>query len=311
MIDPRDADMARRLCAGRLGREIAPFLPRREFPMPPSARPEPDHQLERERWETLRHVVALVEGPMTLLGFVWLGIVIAELSGTVSPLLTRVGTLIWILFLLDFLAELLVAPRRGQYLRRNWLVAVSLAVPALRILRFVSLLRVARAARIVGASRGLRLLRLVTSFNRGMQALRRSMARRGFSYVVALSVIVVLAGAGGMLAFDGRTGANPQGFRSYGEALWWTAMIITTMGSDYWPQSAAGRLLCLLLALYAFAMFGYVTASLATFFVGRDAEDGQGEIAGEEALRSIALRLDSLHEELRSLKRGREDLERG
>jgi voltage-gated potassium channel len=199
--------------------------------MPPSARPEPDHQLERERWEALGQVVTLLEGPMTLLGFVWLGIVVAELAGTAGRLLTLVGTLIWILFLLDFLAELLVAPRRGQYLRQHWLAAVSLAVPALRILRFVSLLRVARAARIVSASRGLRLLRLVTSFNRGMQALRRSMARRGFSYVVALTVIVVLAGAGGMLAFEGRTGANPQGFRSYGEALWWTAMIITTMGN--------------------------------------------------------------------------------
>lgn len=279
--------------------------------MSSSARPEPDHQLERERWEALGQVVTLLEGPMTVLGFVWLGIVVAELAGTAGPLLSRVGTLIWILFLLDFFAELLVAPRRGQYLRQHWLAAVSLAVPALRILRFVSLVRVARAARLVGASRGLRLLRLVTSFNRGMQALRRSMARRGFSYVAALTGIVVLAGAGGMLAFEGRTGANPQGFRGYGEALWWTAMIITTMGTEYWPQSAAGRLLCLLLALYAFAMFGYVTASLATFFVGRDAENGEGEIAGEEALRSITRRLDSLHAELRSLRPGRDNLERG
>ena len=279
--------------------------------MPPSADPQRDGPLERERWEALRQVVALLEGPMTLLGFVWLGIVVAELAGTISPLLTRVGMAIWILFLLDFFAELLVAPRRGEYLRRHWLAAVSLAVPALRVLRFVTLVRVARAARIVGASRGLRLLRLLTSFNRGMQALRRSMARRGFSYVAALTLIVVLAGAAGMLAFEGRTGANPQGFRSYGEAVWWTAMIITTMGTDYWPRSAAGRLLCLLLALYAFAMFGYVTASLATFFVGRDAEDGEGEIAGERALGAIAQQLDSLHEELQALKRGRGDLERG
>ncbi len=40
-------------------------------------------------------------------------------------------------------------------------------------------------------------------------------------------------------------------------------MIMTTMGS--WPQTPEGRVLCLLLAVYAFAVFGYVTAMLAAF----------------------------------------------
>ena len=31
-----------------------------------------------------------------------------------------------------------------------------------------------------------------------------------------------------------------------------------------------GRILCFILVLYAFSVFGYVTATLATFFVGRD-----------------------------------------
>jgi len=34
------------------------------------------------------------------------------------------------------------------------------------------------------------------------------------------------------------------------------------------------------LAVYAFAVFGYVTAAIATFFVGRDAEDERAEIVG-------------------------------
>jgi len=47
-------------------------------------------------------------------------------------------------------------------------------------------------------------------------------------------------------------------------------MIMTTMGSQYWPQTPEGRMLCLFLALYAFAVFGYVTAAIATFFIGLD-----------------------------------------
>jgi len=63
---------------------------------------------------------------------------------------------------------------------------------------------------------------------------------------------------------------DPAGIHDYGTALWWTAMLMTTMGSAYWPQTGEGRILCVLLALYAFAVFGYVTATLATFFVSRD-----------------------------------------
>ncbi len=98
-----------------------------------------------------------------------------------------------------------------------------------------------------------------------------SMGRRGFGYVVALTMIVTLAGSAGMYAFENNL-ADGRGLNSYGEALWWTAMLLTSLGSEYWPQTAEGRVLCLLLSLYGFAMFGYVTATLATFFVGRDAE---------------------------------------
>jgi voltage-gated potassium channel len=44
-------------------------------------------------------------------------------------------------------------------------------------------------------------------------------------------------------------------------------MIMTTMESQYWPQTAEGRLLCVLLAVYAFAIFGFVTATIASYFI--------------------------------------------
>ena len=94
------------------------------------------------------------------------------------------------------------------------------------------------------------------------------MRRRGFGYVAVLTVIVTFAGAAGMYAFE--RDAPGGGFDSYWTALWWTAMVVTTMGSEYWPKTPDGRVLCLLLAIYAFSVFGYVTAALASFFVGRD-----------------------------------------
>lgn len=50
-------------------------------------------------------------------------------------------------------------------------------------------------------------------------------------------------------------------------------MLLTTMGSEYWPRSSEGRLVCLLLSVYAFAVFGYITATLASYFDGSDAAE--------------------------------------
>lgn len=95
----------------------------------------------------------------------------------------------------------------------------------------------------------------------------------------------------------------PRGFKSYGAALWWTAMLLTTMGTEYWPQTAEGRILCLLLSLYGFAVFGYVTAALASYFVGRDAESEEAELVSAKPLKELRSEIAVLHGELRALRR--------
>jgi voltage-gated potassium channel len=238
--------------------------------------PEPERELQTARWELLEQINQLTERPMIGLSFIWLGLLIVDFTAGLSPLLQLVSNVIWALFVLDFLIELVIAPRKLAYLRRNWLGAISLALPALRGLRILPALRLARAAR---TARGLRLFRLITSLNRGMGALAKTLSRRGAGYIVALTAVVTVVGAAGMALFESPAAVAAElgsaveagaGLASYGEALWWTAMIMTTMGSEYWPLTPEGRILGWLLSLYAFAVFGYITAMLASFFVGQD-----------------------------------------
>jgi voltage-gated potassium channel len=79
-------------------------------------------------------------------------------------------------------------------------------------------------------------------------------------------------------------------------------MVMTTMGSDYFPHSPEGRVLCLLLAVFAFAVFGYVTATLATFFVGRDADSDDGELAGEKSVEGLRREIVALQREVQALR---------
>jgi voltage-gated potassium channel len=254
-------------------------------------------ELERERDQLLQAIEDWLETPMVVLAFVWLVLLVVELVWGERRLLATVGTVIWIVFIVDFAVKLLVAPRRATYLRRNWLGAVSLVIPALRLFRVAHVVRLLRVARV---GRGVQMVRVVASVNRGMRALRASLSRRGFGYVAALTALVTVAGAAGMYAFE-RDGA--AGLSSYGEALWFTAMILTTLGSQFWPETAEGRVLGLLLALYAIGVFGYVTATLATYFIGRDAEHHDAEVAGAAELAEIRRELAALRGEIAALAR--------
>lgn len=249
---------------------------------------ETEKALRAERASLVRRLEARLDRPLAVLGLLWLVLLVVELTRGLNPPLVRIGLAIWAIFLADFVLKFALAPAKIRYLRRHWLTAVSLVLPALRAVRVVRLVRAARAAR------GLRLLRLLTSWNRGMRALGRSMRRRGFGYVMLLILLVLISGAAGMHAFE-RGAAPERGFDDYGAARWWTAMILVAMGSEYWPRTPEGRFLCLLLALYGFTMFGYVTATLATFFVMRDAEHDLGRARSTELGREIA----PLREELR------------
>ncbi len=229
---------------------------------------------------------------MIVLGFIWIGLLIVELAYGLSPLLVAVFNLVWAVFILDFVVRLALVKDRIRYLKSNWVTAVSLAIPAFRVLRVVRVLRLAPVVR------GVRLVRLLTSFNRSMRALGRTMGQRGFGYVVALTLIVILAGAAGMYAFE-REAPQHEGFNSYGDALWWTAMVVTTLGSQYWPTTTAGRLLCLFLALYAFTVFGYITAVLASHFVGRDTAAKPSE-PSMKSINDLRGEIAALREETRS-----------
>lgn len=246
--------------------------------------------LRRTKRELLEQVEEWVELPMVVLGFVWLALLVVEFTAGLGAVWQRLVTLIWVMFILEFALRFALAERRLTYLRRNWLTALALALPALRMLRVLRVLQVARAAR------GLRLVRVLSSLNRGMRNLRSSMRRRGFGYVIALTALVVMVGAAGMQALE-------PGLRGYGDALWWTAMLITTLGSDFWPQTPEGRLLTLVLSAYGFAVFGYLTAAFAAFFIGSDARSASTP-AGREAVAALHAQIEALRRELPREPRG-------
>ena len=244
-----------------------------------------------ERWRTLRQLDEWLRTPMLLLSLAWLIIVVIELTTGSTRLLETVGTAIWIAFIAEFAIRFTLAPEKRPFLKRNWLTLIALIVPALRLFRALAVLRAARALR------GLRLVRIVGTANRGMNALKATLRRRQFGYVGGLTVLVLALGAAGMLSFEPAGGVE-GGFASYWDALWWTGMLLTTIGSQFWPTTNEGRILAVLLSIYGLAVFGYITAVLASFFVGRDAEEPEAPVAGADDMRRLRDEVAALREAL-------------
>ncbi|HEY4650752.1 MAG TPA: ion transporter, partial [Pontibacter sp.] len=234
--------------------------------------------------------------PMVVLGIIWLILLVIELIRGLNPLLQHLSTLIWVIFILDFVIKFILAPHKLLFLRHNVLTTISLAIPALRVFRLARVFRLMRSAR---ALRSVRLVKVVGSINRGMKSLGATLKRRAFGYVLTITLVVVAGGAAGMYAFE-----NEHGLNTYGEALWWTVMLLTSIGSDYFPVTAEGRMLCFLLAVYGFAVFGYFTASLATVFIGNDAANSRTQVAGTKQVQALEHEIKALRAELQAaLKR--------
>jgi voltage-gated potassium channel len=142
-----------------------------------------------ERWSVLRDLEEWLQTHMMVLNFGWLVLVIVELVWGTTRTVEVFGTAIWITFIGGFALRFALAPRKGSFLRRNWLTAIALVVPAFRLLRGLRFPRFARAAR------GFRRVRIVDTANRGMNALRASLSRRGLGYVIGLTVLIALLGA--------------------------------------------------------------------------------------------------------------------
>jgi voltage-gated potassium channel len=235
----------------------------------------PSTALERERLTLLEHVHAALDSVMVVLSLAWIALLVADLVSDGLPRSLDIAFwAIWALFVLDFALEFSIAPSKRSYLRTHWLTAVSLMLPALRVVRAFAALRVLRGARVI---RSTGLLRILTSVNRGLASLRATAARRGVGYLLAATVLVIAVGAAGMASFESRASLAQEGVSGgrpldgYADALWWTAYAMTT-GATHQPSTPEGRLLGWLLSLYGLAVFGYLTATLASHFVGRERE---------------------------------------
>ena len=226
--------------------------------------------------------------PLALASVVVVLLVIIQLTGEVNePWRGRMEVLswgLWSLFFLEFVAKFALAPEKRLYLRSHWLDVLIVLLPFLKFLRLARVLRMTRA---------LPIFRLLVFGGRGSESTLELLRRRRFGQLGIISAMVILIGAsvGYLLEID----ASGAQIENFGDALWWSATTITTVGSEVYPVTVGGRILAFLLMIYAIGVFSYFIGAIASVLVDFDArkapqkEEDEVKLTERElaALRSI------------------------
>jgi len=194
----------------------------------------------------------------------WLGVLFALLVGyelavdlgrTAERVLTVAGWVVWAAFGLELAGQLYVAPNRMRFLRRHPFQVAGLLIPALRVLRFLRLLRLGRA---------LPAARVVTSSYRAAGTARK-LVRARLAYLGAVSVVVAIAIA--ELAYLFERDATRPAFGSFGDAVLWAFSVVLAMQGDPRPTSTGAYLAMLAGFGFGLVVVGSVAGTLGAFFL--------------------------------------------
>ena len=201
-------------------------------------------------------LAARLDRPMSVLGVLFLFVVLGQTLASepaVADAFAAVGTLLWALFVGEFLLRLWLAPSRTGFLRRNWWQVLFLVLPALRFLRALAALRVVRAGRVL---RVVRVGGVVSSAVRSSRSAGRILTSR-IGWVASVSAIVVLASSQ-LLYTLGYYG-------EYADALH-AAALATIAGEPLGLQAGGARLLEVALVAYSVAVFAALAGTLGAYF---------------------------------------------
>lgn len=220
---------------------------------------------EGERERLAESIADRLDKPMTVLGVIFLLLVLAETvarpRGEVATVYATVSWVIWAAFVGEFVLRMVVAPSTARFLRRNWWQLVFLALPFLRFLRIVARLRLRPLMR--GG-------RVLSSAVRGTRTAGRNLSGRA-AWLGATTVIVVLAASQLLFEF--------AAYDTYADALHDAAYAAVT-GQPLTADAGFARVLELVLAVYSVVVFAALAGMLGAYFLERRSGASGEDTAG-------------------------------
>ncbi|GAB2689202.1 potassium channel family protein [Nocardia thraciensis] len=225
----------------------------------------------RVAWERTTNI------PMGVLAVAFLGVYAWHVLDTgASPALdtwlTAADITIWVIFAADFAIRVGLSTRRWRFLRTHPLELLIVILPPIRPLRLL------RAALLV-----------LDTLN------RNTFSRMRLSIFVGVSSLLVVFLCS-LAMFDAEYGAPDAKVQSFGDALWWAAVSVTTVGyGDYYPVTTEGRLVALILMTFGIGLISFAIGTTTSWVL-----DQLKTV--EESTERTDIEVGKLIEEIRALR---------
>lgn len=222
----------------------------------------------------------LLEWPLALAALAFLAAyswqVIGDLTGPDAVVAEAVVWATWVLFLIDYVVNLWLAPERFRWFRTHLLDLAIVVLPMLRPLR---------------------LLRLGTILAVLQRTAGAAFRGRVIMYVTGASLLLVWVAA--LAVLDAERGHDGS-IQTLGQGLWWAFVTITTVGyGDYFPVTPTGQLVAVGVMIGGIALIGVVTATLASWIVEKVGAANEAEEAATKAhVEQLAHEIRTLREQL-------------
>ncbi len=235
---------------------------------------QPDPEIRLRRFEHSTIV------PMLVLSVLFVPVLVIPLLCDLTPwqdhVFQVVDSLIWLCFLTEYATRLVLARDRVHFMATNLVDLAIIALPLIRVVTSIRMVRILQASRIVFA--GLRGRKLGDDM-----VSHHSVAAMAF-------VIVSLSVSAAALVYDVERHAPGSRIHTVGDAFWWAIVTVSTVGyGDFYPVTTAGRVIAGCLMFVGVCTSALIAAAFAAIFI-----KDKNEEEFDPKLAALAERLDRI-----------------
>ena len=214
-----------------------------------------DRQLEKIR--------AITEWLALIAGIVLLVVLTEELTEDnrprFSPYYLRMQLIVCIIFIADILVRMFTSPEPLRFLRHN-IFFLLLSIPFLNIIEAFHINLPRSLAMLVGTIPLLRTLVVADTLSRW---LTRGRAQHITAAYAMITLIFTYISA--LVFYDYEIDRNPH-LETFGDAVWWAFMNLTTVGAAIFPVTTIGKVLAVILPTMGMLILPVFTAYITTLF---------------------------------------------
>jgi voltage-gated potassium channel len=186
-----------------------------------------------------------------------------------SEMYTWAMLVVCVIFLADFLLMMLASSDRWRFLARNF-VMLLVSIPYHFIIGLLGVVPGHLTTMILSA---IVMLRAVMALYITLRWLiERRATRLLWVYIATVAMCTYFAS---LLFYEYESPVNSS-VKDFGDALWWAAMNLTTVGAEIFPVTAIGKVICVLLPILGTAMFPVLTVYITSLYNRHAAKPGTG-----------------------------------